>query len=125
MPLSQERKITKNIDLMDNEKGEYRSLVGQLSWVATKKRPDIAIEVCEIIGVYNSATVGDFISLNKTVNHLISDCMKLRFPQLSVINSCCLECYNDRSFANLSGGGLQGGLIVFSVITGELAARFI
>ena len=29
------------------------------------------------------------------------------------INNCCLECYSDASFANLSGGGSQGGMIVF------------
>ena len=113
IPLSRERKNTKSSDLTDYEKSEYRSLVGQLNWVATQTRPDIAFEVCELSGVYNSATVGDVIRLNKIVSHLISDCLKLRFPQMSDINNCCLECYSDASFANLSGGGSQGGMIVF------------
>ena len=111
--LSRERLNNKSSELSDNEKQEYRSLVGQLNWLATQTRPDISFESCELSGAYSNATIGDALRLNKVIGRVISDCQKLRFPRMSDISDCYMECYSDASFANLPGGGSQGGMVIF------------
>ena len=113
IPISRERMNNKQSQLSDGEKSDYRSLIGQLNWMATQTRPDIAFEVCELSGAFSTATIGDIIKLNKVVNRVVSDCMKIKFPRMEDISDCFLECYSDASFANLPGGGSQGGMIVF------------
>ena len=45
--VSRQRISAKSSELSDAEKIEYRALIGQLNWIATHTRPDIAFEVCE------------------------------------------------------------------------------
>ena len=111
--VSYSRAMQKNSELSDHEKAEYRALIGQLSWMATHTRPDIAYDTCELSIAYKRATVGDLVKLNKLVNRVKRESMRLYFPKLLPIGSCVIECYTDASHAKLPDGGSQGGLIVF------------
>ena len=46
--VSCERSAKKSSALSENEKVEYRSLIGQLNWIGTQTRPDILFDVCEL-----------------------------------------------------------------------------
>ena len=64
------------------EKDAYRALVGQLNWVATHTRPDVAFETCELSVTYNKATMADLLKLNKLVERVKMECVNLFFPRL-------------------------------------------
>ena len=111
--VSHQRSRSKLSELSEKEKAEYRALLGQLNWIATHTRPDIAFDVCELSVNYNTSTVADLLNLNKVVRRVTSDNIRLHFPKLQDISYCSLECYSDASFANLPGSGSQGGFIIF------------
>ena len=113
MSLSRARANNKHSDLSVAEKKEFRSIIGQLNWVATQTRPDIAFDVCELSGCVKNATVADVLRLNKVVARLKNDGLKITIPKFQRLESWYLECFCDSSYANLPGGGSQGGLIVF------------
>lgn len=113
--ISNQRRVLKSGELSSSEKSEYRSLIGQLNWMATQTRPDIAFETCVLSVSYNGATVSDLLRINKLVSCVTKDHMKLFFPKLQCLDLCVLECYTDASFANLPGDGSQGAFIIFLV----------
>ena len=62
------RSMAKSSELSDSERKEFRSLIGQSSWIATQTRPDIAFDVCELSGHCRNATVADAVRLNKIIS---------------------------------------------------------
>ena len=113
MKLSRGRLNNRLSDLSKSEKTEFRSLIGQLNWVATQSRPDIAFDVCDLSGRVKNAKVADVLQLNKVVAKVTTNSIKIAVPNFDCIENCFLECYSDSSYANLPGGGSQGGLIIF------------
>ena len=59
------------------------------------------------------ATIADLLRLNKLVDRVVKDSVKLLFPRIQSLESCSIECYTDAAFANLSTGGSQGGMVIF------------
>ena len=119
MTVSRARLNNKNSELTEKEKSEYRSIVGQLHWIATQTRPDIAFDACELSGSSSRATVSDITRLNKAVSKVTTDAYRISFPHMSDVSECFLECYSDSSFANLPDGGSQGGYVIFLVDRNE------
>ena len=113
IPISRDRGTQKKSQLSQPEKAAYRALVGQLNWVATHTRPDIAFETCQLSVYYNQATIADLVRLNKLVERVKRECVNLYFPRLQALEKCIIECYSDASFGNLPRDESQGGLIIF------------
>ena len=113
IPICRARASQKKSHLLQPEKVAYRALVGQLNWVATHTRPDIAFETCQLSVYFNQATIADLIRLNKLVDRVKRECVNLFFPRIQSLEKCIIECYADASFGNLPEDKSQGGLIIF------------
>ena len=61
------RKNDRNISLTKGERTLYKSIVGQLNWVAGISRPDINFAVCESSTEFSDTTVADIIYANKII----------------------------------------------------------
>ena len=113
IPVSKDRIAQKKSQLLESEIIAYRALIGQLNWVATHTRPDIAFETCELSVSLKKGTMADLLSLNKLVERVKRESINLFFPRLKSLRKCTLECYTDASFRNLPNEGSQGGLLIF------------
>ena len=109
----QKRASGKKEVLDEKEKKEYRALVGQLNWVSTHTRPDIAFETCMLSSAFHEAKVADLTRLNKLVERVKRDKVNIYFPRINNIREVTLECYTDASLQNLKKSNSQGGLIIF------------
>ena len=108
-----ESKPQKNDQLIPLKVKELRSLVGQLAWAGNQTRPDISFDVCQLSVNINNATYADALRANKCLKKLKSEKVAIKFPSLGDISECRFVVYADASFKNLSGGGSQGGYVVF------------
>ena len=111
--ISNTRSTQKSSSLSEREKEEYRSLVGQLSWIANHTRPDISFEVNQLSVLFKHATVTELLRINKLVSMLLRDHCKVMFPMLDKIERCTIECFSDAAFSNLPDGSSQGAFILF------------
>ena len=111
--MTRSRSFQKSHLLSDGEKESFRALVGQLNWITTNIRPDIAYDVCELSSSLNNATVSDMTRLNKVVERIQKDALRIHYPRLDELQSCSIEVFTDASFASLNDGGSQGAFIVF------------
>ena len=111
--ISSERRSEKEAATSDLEKSQFRSLVGQLNWVATQSRPDISFENCENSTNFKNSRVSDILQANKTLRHLKGESVEIRFPSLSDLKDLSVVAFADASYANLRDGGSQGGFVIF------------
>ena len=100
--------------LSPTEITSLKQLSGQLNWVTTQSRPDMAFENCMIGNSTSKATVRDIYSANRALRRLRDNEQNLFFPRLS-LDSLCLVGFCDASFANLPDNGSQGAFIIFLV----------
>ena len=110
--VSRARAANKTSELSESEREECRGLAGQLHWLTANTRPDLAYDTCEHSGSLKNATIADLQKLNKLVERVTKDCVKLCFPRMEAVESCHLECFTDAAFMNLKDYGSQGGTII-------------
>ena len=59
--ISQEKRKNKFAQLNKDEARQLQGLAGQLNWISSQTRPDIASNACEAIVSFNDATINDLI----------------------------------------------------------------
>ena len=101
----------KSTALTVTESTSLKQLSGQINWLATQCRPDIAYENCILGNSLSSATVRDVIFANKTVRKVKNHCSDLLFHCDVNLNDCAVVSFCDASFGNLPNGGSQGAYI--------------
>ena len=104
------RKADKNDMLTDIETKNYRTLIGQLSWMACQTRPDLSFDLCELSSVANKAKLLDMIKANKVLSKAKRNHVKLYYQPTDISNTA-IVIYNDSSSGNLRGSGSQGGFL--------------
>ena len=108
-----ERRSMKDAFLTEHEHRNLRIVVGQLNWVASQTRPDIAFEVCQLSTKLNGAIVEDLKRANKCINRLKSENVKMRFENVGDLQKTHLAVFADASYGKLEGSVSQGGFISF------------
>ena len=98
--------------LLPSERSEFRSIVGQLNWLAGITRPDLSFDVCQLSVVAKESTISDAKLLNKVVKRARNDRIVISYPPLK-LDRLKIRCFSDASYANLSNGGSQGGNVIF------------
>ena len=103
-------------DVLDShEKRELKAIAGQINWIATQTKPDLAYDACEISTSVKNATVEDVIQANKVVRKAKSNTVRLRFRDLGDVKRAELISFSDASLGNLKDGASQGGHIIILV----------
>ena len=90
-----------------------RTLIGQFNWLATQTRPDILFKCGDLLGKIKSPTIDDAKRANKLVNKIKSEERVMTLKKDDNLADSKLFVFCDPSFANMSGGGSQGGYIIF------------
>ena len=97
------------------EKAKLKHVSGQLNWIATQSRPDLAFENCTVGNSSTNANVKTIITTNKAIRKAKSNDVFLCFPKSLNIKEAKIICFCDASFANLDGGSSQGGHLIFII----------
>ena len=98
--------------LMETERSQLRSIIGQLNWIACITRPDISFDVSQASSNVKNATIRDIVSINKIVKRVKNKDSFIKFSPLD-LKSIHLKSFSDSSFNNLIDGASQGGHILF------------
>ena len=106
--------------LDSTERGDLKRLAGQLIWVTSQTRPDVAFETC-VMSNGKNPTVRKALEANKALSKMKSEGVRLYFPRLGDYTRWSVLLYTDATHASLEGGASQGAFIVFVKGAGKLA----
>ena len=105
----------KNSPLSPKQMSALRHSAGQLNWVSSQTRPDIAFDNCVIGSNISAATVDLVYKTNKAIRKVKNSNFTLNFPcNFDMVKSQIVS-FTDASFANLANRASQGGNIIFLV----------
>eukprot|EP00439_Symbiodinium_sp_Y106_P019445 s3274_g2.t1 len=82
MEISKDRKRTPELQASDEEKANYRSVVGSLQWIATQSRPDLSFETNQLQKRVADLRVADLSRANKAVREAKQSRMEVVFRNL-------------------------------------------
>ena len=113
MKIDENRKKDIHAKLNMDEQKLLRSACGQLLWVTSQTRPDMAFASCKASNYGKDATVESLLEVNKAVRHLKTSEVKLKYPALGDVNEISVIAYGDATHASLPSGESQGASIIF------------
>lgn len=116
IPITSNRLSQKGEPLTDEERTQYRALVGQVNWTSNQTRPDLNFEVVELSIKFKDPLVSDIARANKAVRKLQLDEHYIAFPGLGDPNSWSILLFSDAAHANLSDGVSSGGAHVIFLV---------
>jgi len=98
-----------------------RSACGQLLWVTSQTRPDVAFQGCKASNHGKEATVESLLEVNKAIRKLKATDIKLRYPALGNVDDLSVMAYGDATHNSLPSGGSQEAMITFLSGNGKVA----
>ncbi|XP_057302644.1 uncharacterized protein LOC130636814 [Hydractinia symbiolongicarpus] len=115
--ISNKRSTRKRDELNDDVLHELRSAIGQLNWIATQTRPDLAFDVLELNVSIKNGRVEHLLVANKVIKKMkATNNVCLIFPNMPKYELWKLVVFSDASYANLPDGvSSAGGSIVIVV----------
>ena len=120
--VSKERRKDKEMDTTDQEKGQMRAVLGELNWLVTGSRPDLAASCSLLQQRVVKSKVKNLLELNRVVS-MARDHAAVEI-HVKPINSKELEicAWSDASFANTEDWKNQGGYMICAT-TRDLRGR--
>ena len=112
IPISRERIGDNKLPVSKMEYKDLRSVCGQMLWVCSQTRPDMAYQTCVASNSTSSATIGDLKNVNKAIDYMKKNRRTLKYPKLD-LNDLYMVAFCDAAYANLKDGSSQGALIIF------------
>ena len=112
----------KRSELNASEAAELKGLIGQLSWISTQTRPDIAFDVLDLSTSLNKATVETVLKANKTIEKLRKDDYTILFPTMESMDDGRIVIFSDASLANLTDGFSSGAGFIIFICAGSSAS---
>ena len=111
--ISPEKKINNKQEILGKTKNtEFRAKIGQLNWLSTISRLDLAMQTRYASALVTTATIKDAIFINKIIKQAKNTQYCIKFPSFN-LDSLVLITHTDASYNNLPNGGSQGSYIVF------------
>ena len=98
--------------LTTEEKDELKKLSGQMIWVSSQTRPDLAYETCIMSNQGTNPTVKMIKNANKAVSKLKRNKVSIQYKNIGKPEQMRLKVYSDATHASLSDGSSQGGFVV-------------
>ena len=123
--LKKERRTTPNAPLTEEEKSEFRGLIGSMGWVTRQTRPDLLVNVSLASQTMGKPTIQNIIDLNKAVKMMkeTSEAKYIFNPNERLTWDNVIVCvFADSSFANVemkSQCGYIIGLTIPEIASGE------
>ena len=113
--ISQEKQKNKFAQLNKDETRQLRGLAGQLNWIASQTRPDIAYNACEVSVSIKNATINDLIEATKYIRKAKPESALIETVDLENLEQCSIICFSDASFANLKGNLSQRFIFLYRI----------
>ena len=109
MKIPERKRFLKDREMNSEEQTAYRSLVGQLNWLAQQTRPDIAYDVSERSQKCKGATASDMRKLIKIAEKAQSEQKRITIQKLN--GPLKLEVYADAAFGGEDGNSQIGYIL--------------
>ena len=111
--ISPDKKMNNKYEILNKTKNtEFRGKIGQLNWLSTISRLDLAMQTRYASALVTTATTKDAIFVNKIIKQAKNTRYSIKFPSFN-LETLILITYTDASYNNLPNGGSQGSYIVF------------
>ena len=112
-PIKISEKRHPDSELSVEEKGELKRLAGQMVWVSSRTRPDIAYETCIMSNQGSQPTVKMIRNANKAVDKMKKKNISIMYRNVGPPEEIKIKVYSDATHASLSDGSSQGGFVIF------------
>ena len=100
-----------NKKLTEEELTEYRSIIGQMNWVAQHTRPDMAFQVSDLSRKFKDGKEEDMKELRKVVKRMKENVGRIRIGKVN-LEGAWIQVYTDASYSNVEETKSQIGYII-------------
>ena len=98
----------KDNELTNKEITQVRAKVGQLNWLSTHTRPDIAFEVSDLGSNIANPAYAHVNRINKVIDIVVRNPLQIYFPRLDHTGKWHIICYADAALAPKDSGVING-----------------
>ena len=101
IPIEKSRKANPEAEVTEEERTDFRSVLGALQWLSTQTRGDIAFSTNQLQKRVNALQVKDLEVANQLVRVIKKNNVELTFQDLG--KDCAVVCWHDASLYNSLG----------------------